>query len=89
MDWLQIERDWSKYVVSAKERWGKLSAEQLAATRGRYPVLSARVSLGPYQHRDMRVRQLGQDAVEQRLADEAGDPRDQHAGSRQAVLEPH
>jgi len=43
MDWLQIERDWSKYVVSAKERWGKLSAEQLAATRGRYPVLSARV----------------------------------------------
>ena len=53
------------------------------------PVLPPRVALGAYQHRDMRVRQLGQDAVEQRLADEPGDPGDQHAGSRQAVLEPH
>lgn len=43
MDWLQIERDWQKYVVSAKERWSKLSTEQLAATRGRYGILSARV----------------------------------------------
>ncbi|HEX7250873.1 MAG TPA: hypothetical protein VF262_10865 [Burkholderiales bacterium] len=43
MDWLQIERDWSKYVVSAKERWAKLSTEQLSATRGRYGILAARV----------------------------------------------
>jgi uncharacterized protein YjbJ (UPF0337 family) len=43
MDWMQIEKDWEKYVVAAKERWGKLSTEQLAATRGRKGVLSARV----------------------------------------------
>ena len=43
MDWLQIENDWPRYVVSAKERWNKLSTEQLSATRGRYKVLSARV----------------------------------------------
>lgn len=43
MDWLQIENDWPKYVVAAKERWSKLSTEQLAATRGRYKILSARV----------------------------------------------
>jgi uncharacterized protein YjbJ (UPF0337 family) len=43
MDWLQIENDWTKYVVSAKERWSKLSSEQLAATRGRYGILTARV----------------------------------------------
>ena len=43
-DWRQIERDWAKYVASAKLQWGKLSEDQLRATRGRHDVLSARVS---------------------------------------------
>jgi uncharacterized protein YjbJ (UPF0337 family) len=43
MDWNQIETSWMKYVVAAKERWSKLSEQQILATRGRFPVLSARV----------------------------------------------
>lgn len=43
MDWNEIEGSWTKYVVSAKLRWNKLSEQQLAATRGRFGVLSARV----------------------------------------------
>lgn len=43
MNWKQIEQSWEKYVVPAKLRWAKLSQEQIAATRGRHEVLSARV----------------------------------------------
>ena len=43
MDWQQIEQSWDKYVVAAKQQWAKLSEEQIKATRGRYPILSARV----------------------------------------------
>jgi hypothetical protein len=43
MDWNQIEISWDKYAVAAKQQWSKLSSEQIAATRGRYDVLSARV----------------------------------------------
>ncbi len=43
MDWQQIEKSWEKYVTGAKERWMKLSLEQLKATRGRQDVLSTRV----------------------------------------------
>ncbi|HWA39373.1 MAG TPA: hypothetical protein VG873_16060 [Burkholderiales bacterium] len=43
MDWTQVETSWDKYLVAAKQQWGKLSEEQIAATRGRYDVLSARV----------------------------------------------
>jgi hypothetical protein len=43
MDWQQIEKGWDAYVSAAKERWMKLSFEQLKATRGRHAVLSRRV----------------------------------------------
>ena len=43
MDWSQIESAWDKYVSAAKERWMKMSVEQLKATRGRYDVLSTRL----------------------------------------------
>lgn len=43
MDWHEIERSWDRYVVAAKTQWGKLSEEQLRATRGRRAILTARV----------------------------------------------
>jgi uncharacterized protein YjbJ (UPF0337 family) len=43
MDWQQIEKSWDKYVSAAKERWMKLSLEQLKATRGRHAVLALRI----------------------------------------------
>lgn len=43
MDWHEIEKSWDRYVVAAKSQWGKLSEEQLRATRGRRAILAARV----------------------------------------------
>jgi hypothetical protein len=43
MDWNQIEKSWDKYVAAAKDRWMKLSLEQLKATRGRHDILSTRL----------------------------------------------
>ena len=43
MEWHAIERDWDRYVASAKRQWAKLSEEQIRATRGRRKVLSARL----------------------------------------------
>lgn len=43
MDWQQIEKSWDEYVSAAKQRWMKLSLEQLKATRGRHGVLSRRL----------------------------------------------
>lgn len=43
MEWHIIERDWDRYVASAKRQWAKVSEEQLRATRGRRKILSARL----------------------------------------------
>ena len=43
MNWSTIESRWSEYVANAKERWGRLSLEQIEATQGDRDTLSQRV----------------------------------------------
>jgi hypothetical protein len=45
MNWSVIESRWSEYVANAKERWGRLSLEQIEATRGNRDTLSERVQI--------------------------------------------
>jgi len=43
MNWITIEARWSEYTANAKERWTRLSREQIEATRGDRDELSQRV----------------------------------------------
>ena len=43
MNWITIEARWAEYIANAKERWSRLSREQIEATRGDRDVLSTRV----------------------------------------------
>ena len=40
MDWSRIERDWNHYKVHVKERWERLSDQQIEATMGKRDELS-------------------------------------------------
>ena len=43
MNWDQIERDWNRFKVSAKQRWAKIQEEQLHAVAGRRAMLASRI----------------------------------------------
>jgi uncharacterized protein YjbJ (UPF0337 family) len=43
VNWDRIEHNWNRFKVSAKQRWDKLSEQQLNAIAGRRAVLAARV----------------------------------------------
>jgi uncharacterized protein YjbJ (UPF0337 family) len=43
MNWDQIALDWAQRKASAKQRWTKLSEEQLSAIAGRRVYLAARI----------------------------------------------
>jgi uncharacterized protein YjbJ (UPF0337 family) len=43
MDWNQIERDWVQLKGRVKQRWTKLSEEQLTAIAGRRVHLVSRI----------------------------------------------
>jgi uncharacterized protein YjbJ (UPF0337 family) len=43
MNWDQIVLDWAQRKASAKQRWSKLSEEQLSAIAGRRVYLVARI----------------------------------------------
>lgn len=43
MNWDQIERDWGRFKVSAKQRWTKIAEEQLSAVAGRREMLAGRI----------------------------------------------
>lgn len=45
MNWATIESRWSEYTANAKERWGRLSREQIEATRGDRDSLSTHVQM--------------------------------------------
>lgn len=45
LNWIAIEQRWSEYSANAKERWARLSREQLDATRGDRDSLSAQVQM--------------------------------------------
>lgn len=41
MKWSQIENGWTKYAISARAQWSKLSEEQISGTLGKREALSA------------------------------------------------
>ncbi|HZM34637.1 MAG TPA: general stress protein CsbD [Burkholderiales bacterium] len=43
MDWSNIESGWKAYKANAKQRWSKLSDDQVDATMGKREALSSRV----------------------------------------------
>ena len=43
MNWDQIERDWTQFKGSVKQRWGKLTEDQIRAIAGRRTLLVARI----------------------------------------------
>ena len=43
MDWDQIEKGWQNFKLSAVERWGKLSDEDLAEIDGRRDLLELEI----------------------------------------------
>lgn len=43
MNWDRIECNWKRFKVSAKQRWAKLTEEQLSAIAGRRPLLAGRI----------------------------------------------
>lgn len=43
MIWDTIEKDWKRFKVDAKQRWNKLTEQQLEAIRGRRSVLAGRI----------------------------------------------
>lgn len=68
MNWDRIERDWKRFKVNAKERWAKLSEEQLNAIAGRRPLLAGRIRDAYALSRDDAERQLSD--WQARLSDE-------------------
>jgi uncharacterized protein YjbJ (UPF0337 family) len=45
MNWIAIEARWAEYAANAKERWTRLSREQIEATRGNRDDLSQQVQM--------------------------------------------
>lgn len=43
MNWDRIEPNWSRFKVSAKQRWDKLTEQQLNAIAGRRQLLAGRI----------------------------------------------
>jgi uncharacterized protein YjbJ (UPF0337 family) len=43
VNWDHIEREWNRFKVSAKQRWDKLTEQQLNAIAGRRAVLVGRI----------------------------------------------
>lgn len=43
MDWKNIEADWHRIKIHVKERWEKLSAEDLDTINGNYDALNAKI----------------------------------------------
>ena len=43
MKWNQIETGWKSYSANAKQRWSKLTDEQIAAMQGKHQALAAGV----------------------------------------------
>jgi uncharacterized protein YjbJ (UPF0337 family) len=58
MTWDQIERDWAQLKGQAKQRWAKLSEEQLTAIRGRRVHLVSRIQETYHLTREETERQL-------------------------------
>jgi uncharacterized protein YjbJ (UPF0337 family) len=60
MNWDQIALEWAQWKGSAKQRWSKLSEEQLSAIAGRRVYLVARIQ---------ETYQLSREEADKQIAD--------------------
>jgi uncharacterized protein YjbJ (UPF0337 family) len=60
MDWISIESGWEEFKVAAKQRWDKLSEQQLHGTRGKREYLSKRVQEAYSLSREDAERQISE-----------------------------
>ena len=60
MDWITIESRWDEYKVAAKQRWDKLSEQQLHGTRGKREYLSRRLQEAYSLSREEAERQISE-----------------------------
>jgi uncharacterized protein YjbJ (UPF0337 family) len=60
MDWISIESRWDEFKVAAKQRWDKLSEQQLQGTKGKREYLSKRVQEAYSLSRDEAERQISE-----------------------------
>lgn len=77
MNWVRIEDDWKRFKVSAKQRWAKLTEDQLNAIAGRRPLLAGRI-------RD--VYAISSDDAERQLSDWQARLHDEQLASRGIAL---
>jgi uncharacterized protein YjbJ (UPF0337 family) len=69
MNWDRIQGDWQRFKVRAKQHWGKLSDDDLEASRGQRDVLAAKLIEAYALFKDDAERQLAEwqrslDAIE-------------------------
>ena len=60
MDWITIQTRWDEYKVAAKQRWDKLSEQQLHGTRGKREYLLRRVQEAYALSREEAERQISE-----------------------------
>jgi len=58
LNWDRIENNWRRFKVAAKQRWDKLSEQQLDAIAGRRGVLAGRIQETYGMTREDTERQL-------------------------------
>ena len=58
LNWDRIEKNWRRFKVAAKQRWDKLSEQQLDAIAGRRGVLAGRIQETYGMTREDTERQL-------------------------------
>jgi uncharacterized protein YjbJ (UPF0337 family) len=58
LNWDRIEKNWRRFKVNAKQRWEKLSEQQLDAIAGRRGVLAGRIQETYGMTREDTERQL-------------------------------
>jgi len=56
--WDRIEKNWKRFKVNAKQRWDKLSEQQLDSINGRRTVLAGRIQEAYGMTKEDTERQL-------------------------------
>lgn len=76
MNWDRIEGNWKRFTGTAKNKWGKLTDDQLTAIAGRRDQLAGRIQEAYGITKEASQRQIDQwlsDQKEQQSEDEKGE----------------
>lgn len=58
MNWDQIKGNWKQFVGQVKERWGKLTDDDLTVVEGRRDQLAGRLQERYGYHKDQAEREI-------------------------------